>query len=347
MQMGSRSFMPQRAKSWEYAQHLVAHEQQLWNPDEILEVNRLHAEEDGTLVVPNIGAVALTPWSRQQLASALGVRWPRWFENITGAEAAEEINRRLERAEGVWKLRTRQPRMGEDQNAQVLGAIVSKTYTPIADGRVLQGLAQAVDREWLAELRVFQSDFTDRSMHLGVLNPTPVVIGAGSTREEFYTGFYIRNSQVGFTALTIHIYFLRLVCTNGLLATDGEFCLLYRTHRPASDDILCALISNAFRRLEGCWQAGLHSLDNSRGQPVEQVGEEISTLLKRVPGFVQYKDAVRESLEPDDNGLFASRFGVAQALTQVAKSLPHPDQRFEMERLAGNWLFNGVSQTVQ
>ena len=62
----------------------------------------------------------------------------------------------------------------------------------VADWRVLQGLAQAVDREWLDELRVFQSDFTDRSMHLGVLNPEPVVIGTGNTREEFYTGFYIR-----------------------------------------------------------------------------------------------------------------------------------------------------------
>lgn len=343
MPMGMRSFMPQRAKSWEYAQHLVSHEQQLWNPDTTLDVSRLRANEDGTLSVPEIGEVSLTPWSRHQLATTLGVRWPRWFENITGAEAAEEINRRLQRAEGVWKLRTRQPREGEP-DTQVLGAIVSQSYTPIADTRVLTGLAGVVDREWLGELRVFQSEFTDRSTHLGILCPEPVTLGAN---EAFYTGFYIRNSQVGFTALTIHIYFLRLVCTNGLLAADGEFCLLYRTHRPVSDDALCVLIGNAFRKLETGWQAGLCAIDGARGQPVEQVEEAIATILKRVPGFGQYKEAVQNSLEPDDKGLFASRFGIAQALTQVAKSLPHPDQRFDMERLAGNWLLSGVPQTVQ
>jgi len=315
----------------------VDKDQALWNPDVELEASALRALPTGEIVVPDTGPLGLTPWSRRQLAGLLGIRWDKWFEKVSGEETAQEINRRLSRTDAAWKLRTRQLRPGEYFANGALAAIVSPTYTPIADERIIGSLTQAVGERWLSSLRVFHAEFTDRSTHLGIISPSPATIHAGDRRDEFFTGVYVRNSQVGFTALTVHVYFLRLVCSNGMLATDGEFRLLYRTHRPIENDALDGLMERAFASLKLRWQDGLAALESALGVAVENAEEAVHGLLKQVPGFGRYQEPVLTALKQE--GLFATRFGLVQAMAEVARLLPHPDQRFEMERLAGRLLF--------
>lgn len=326
-----------KSVKFEKVQDIIEEEGCRWNDDQIVEVSSLHATPEGLLELPDVGRMVLTPWSRQQIAQALGIRWDRWFEHASGIEAAEEINRRLSRKQEQWKLRTRLPRRGEVIEADgVLGAVVSPTYTPIADSRVFASLLRSVGREWLSGLNFFAFDLTDRSTHLGMLTKRPFAVGSGTRRETYHAGFYVRNSQVGFTALTIFIYFLRIVCSNGLLVSDGEFRLLYRTHRPIEDGLLDSLMIHAFSSIETLWSEGLNLLDASHSKPLNDPESQIAALLRQSPGLRQYHQPVMAELK--NEGLFMSRFNVIQAITRVAQSIPAPDQRFDMERLAGSLL---------
>ncbi len=311
-------------------------EQQLWNLDTVLPVSVLSANPDGTLHVPDIGDLVLTPWSKRQLALTLGIRWEKWFQEVTGEEAAEEINRRLSRTDAQWKLRTRKPRPEEPCHVDgILGALVSPTYTPIADSRVLTALASAVGASWLTRVRVWKYDITDRSLHLSILSRQPRIIGSGDTAETYYCGFHIRNSSVGFTALSISVYFLRLACTNGMLVAQGTFRLLYRTHRKIDDDSLNTLMRNAFSRISLIWQQGLAFLDASRTQSIVNPETIIKSVLRQVPGMGSYHKDVLSELKRQS--LTPTTWDLIQAITHVARKTK-PDHRFELERLAGNLL---------
>jgi len=74
------------------------------NPDAVLPVSKLRVTPEGLIDVPGAGACALTDWSQKQMASLLGFRPDRWFENATGEERAEELNRRLARASGEIRV---------------------------------------------------------------------------------------------------------------------------------------------------------------------------------------------------------------------------------------------------
>ncbi len=332
----------ERSPGFERVTDRVRAEEELWNPDTTLPVRDLTATPHGTLWVPDVGEVKPTPWSRRQLATELGIQWNRWFENVSGSEASEEINRRFRRSEKQWKVRTRRARPDEsaDPEVGILGALVSPTYTPIATTRVLNGLSQAFPGSATSRLVAWRTDFTDRSLHLSFLDTKPVSLGSGSMKETYYVGFHLRNSSVGFTALTLHVFFLRLACTNGMLICEGLFRRLYRTHRPIDDVKLHQHLEQAFSGIGEVWQHGLSLLDASRRRNLVNLELTLTSLLRKVPGLMAYRKAITAELLSSSTA--PSVFDLAQALTHVAKSAD-PEPRFDLERLAGNLLLEDDS----
>lgn len=315
----------------------VKREDGLWHEDREVEPRELRVTPEDQVVVPGLGPMALTPWSRKQLASILGIRWDRWFERVSGQERAEELNRRLSRLSDPWKLRTRLPRQDEPCSQGVLAALVSPTYTPINDLRVLESMERTLGGKFTGSLRFRQVLFTDRSSHLSVIAHRPVTLTVAGREEHYFAGFHIRNSPVGFSALTMVVSFLRLVCSNGLMLAEGAFRLLYRTHRPIAQETLDSLIEQAFHQLPSCWQEGLECLAYSRGLPLYEPESEIKALLKQVPGLSRFREPVLLELAKEG----PTRFGLVQALTSVAQGVAQPDTRFELERLAGRLLLSG------
>jgi hypothetical protein len=326
------------ARSFSEVSTVLNHEAALWHADEVLPGKALCVTPAGEIEGPRAGPLTLTPWAKQQLASVLGIRWEKWFGKVSGEEAAEEINRRLSRSEQSFKLRTRMPRAGENENSHVLAALVSESYTPIADTRVWNNLSRVVGSETMETLKVIPPEFTDRSTHLCVLADKPIEVRIGNKTETYYAGFYLRNSQVGFTALTIDIYFLRLVCVNGLMVAAEQFRLLYRTHRPIADDVLGGLLDKSLTGMEDRWTQGLNLLDAASSQKIADTDSVLGDLLRQVPGMRHLKKAISEEMAQGGDG---SAFGLIQAMTHVAQGLAAPDQRFELERLAGRLLTSG------
>jgi len=334
-----------KSHSFEEIREIVNRESSLWNMDQVIPVSSLKATPRGDIEVPTFGSMALTPWARKQLASHLGIKWDKWFETASGHEAAEEINRRLSRMSARWKIRTRRPRPNEKNGHDgLLCALVSPTYTPIADRQVLGSMERTLHTEILDNFRFTRNAFTDRSFHLSVVNAEPLEVRIGDARETYYAGFFVRNSQVGYTALSIHVYFLRLACINGMLVCEGRFRLLYRTHRPIADQALDFLMDQAFAAIHLRWDEGLAFLQTARTQPVEDADAELDAIFKKTPALNPFRQQILDAFRFEYLG--DNRFNLIQAMTSVARTIPEPDTRFELERLAGRILLPQQTTTT-
>jgi hypothetical protein len=203
-------------------------------------------------------------------------------------------------------------------------------------------LEKTLGEEDLRNLRFQRVEFTDRSTHLSALSSKPFTVRIGGSDETYFSGFYLRNSQVGFTALSLHVYFLRLVCVNGLMVAEGKFRLLYRTHRPISDDALTKLMDFAFKEIGIRWDEGLSFLQAAEAQPVFEAKEEVETLLSGLPGLARFGKGILEAYETEELG--HNRFALIQAITSIARQIKEPDTRFELEKLAGRLLFAGTGK---
>ncbi len=117
------------------------------NPDLVTAVSSMRLTDKGLVEVRALGAFAMTEWSRSQLGATLGIRWNRWSENASADDQSDEINRRLRRATGTVRVRTRAFEAGgADTHAGAEGelrAFVSPSYSPVSDAR-LAGACQQI-----------------------------------------------------------------------------------------------------------------------------------------------------------------------------------------------------------
>ncbi|KKR49270.1 MAG: hypothetical protein UT86_C0001G0242 [Candidatus Magasanikbacteria bacterium GW2011_GWC2_40_17] len=303
-------------------------------PDVTVPLRALHVTPAGLFEVPGVGEFDLTDWSRSQLSRLLGIRWDRWFGGglVSPEERKEEIERRLTRLSGEWKIRTRHYFPGEEGPGDgVVRAFLGAGYTPIDDVRVLDRLARVV-RSRVEAFRILRQDITDRSSYYVAVTMDEVDLGDHKA-DPHWNGFVIANSEVGFGALSLLEYLVRLVCANGLVVFGHGHKLFHRVHRSTTDDSLDRDLSYAFTRLPDCWSETTRAIRTSQTDVIEDPEVFLAQLLGH-PLLRPHADAIRAvlNLEP-----VPTRFSAVQILTQTAQSLP-PDERYQLERLAGRVL---------
>ncbi|MCC7537530.1 MAG: hypothetical protein IT379_15000 [Deltaproteobacteria bacterium] len=311
----------------------VAGRAEMHLPDVVVPLAELAMTPDGNLALPDKRSASLTPWSRSQLATLLGVRWDKWFAQTNGSERADEVNRRLARIGGERKLRLAKPERDGAQADAVLRAFLAPAFTAIDDHKVFSCLASSVR---LDELRFVRVEVTDRASYYAAVSAEVCELGTNGTPDRVYPGFLLRNSEVGYAALSLDDLFFRQICSNGLLMPIGGKRLLRRTHRAIDDDKLTASLVLALAKLPARWHAGETVLRLARGAVVDDVVATVEAILDdpTVPRSV-VKVAVEVARGAEDR----TRFGVVQAITSVAHVQNRdPEVRFAMERLAGAWL---------
>ena len=301
------------------------------HPDVVVETKSIKMSPQGHLEIPRLeGAFALNEWSQSQLGSLLGLRWPRFAENATPAELADEVNHRLARATGELRLRTT-ARVADGVSADgSVRAVVSPGYSPISDSRVARLLADVLMPE---EVRVTR-------LHVGEKTTSFVVsVGKhfrpydGSEVGDVTGSVLLRNSGTGHSSLFLTLALLRLVCRNGMTVEDG--LAVKRTHRGVDDARLQSLfatateqfmprVERAARRLA---DATRHALAESVPATFERLLQDAKLPARLLPGLL-----AAYQQEPRENA-----FGVSQALTLAAQDVA-PEMRIELESLAGRYI---------
>lgn len=302
-------------------------------PDAVLPLARLRATPEGRVEVPGIGRLSLTDWSRNQLSRMLGVRWERWFDEalVSPDERADELNRRLQRHQGDWKIRARRFAPGETPESDgVLRAFVSPTYAPIDDARVFDRLG-AVLGSRTADFRFMRTSLTAATSQYVAVAGAEFNLGV-RTFDPHLNGILIANSEVGARALTVVVYLVRLVCTNGMVAHDCD--RFHRVHRAAKDDALEAALGGFLAKLPGNWTTAASTLRAARNLALPEPERTIEEMLGEAKDLRRHRETVLMAYrqEPEPN-----LFGILQAITRAAQALP-PEGRLELERFAGRLL---------
>jgi uncharacterized protein DUF932 len=323
---------PSEAQAFDEVRHDVQRRADLAFPDRVLPLSRLRMTELGTIDVPGVGQLAPTRWSRGQLARMLGIRWDRWFDDtlVSPQERADEVNRRLQRNTGDWKVRARRYGPGDVGFGDgVLRAFVGPRYTSIDDVRVFDRFAQVLGSRADA-FRFVRVDLTDRSSQYVALSGEDINLGNGKP-DPHKNGILIVNSEVGASALKILEYLFRLVCTNGLVVAVNGQRLFFRVHRKTSDDSIDRDLAYSLALLPERWAHASRALSDARQETVDDPELWIRHLLAADPIVRPHTEAALAAYqqEPEPN-----RFGIAQAIARAAQTLA-PEDRLLMEHFAG------------
>jgi len=299
------------------------------------ELQHLQMTPTGLLEVPRRGSLALTDWSRRQLANFVGIRWDKWFQQTTPAEQAEEINRRFARTSIELKLRTTQlvePGVEADGTLQ---AFVSPGYTAVRDSVVAQAMQTSLSSVVDNDLRIIRADLTSMTTSYVIGIGKPYQVGGAGEVGDVWGGILVRNSGVGYASLSIVLHLTRLVCRNGLTAPLQNAELLRHRHTKgiASDRIFQMLGERLIEvpgKLRHCGQILLQA----NATPIDNPADIIGTILDNNGLPRRYLPPILSAyeIEPRRNA-----FGVTSAITRAAQQFS-PEERLELEQAASRYL---------
>jgi hypothetical protein len=306
------------------------------NPGVIVRMASLRLTHDGTLSVPELeGAFTFNEWSRSQLATTIGVRWDRWFARMSGTEQAEEVNRRFAaRTERVLVRTSRTVLAGSSAQGTLL-ALLSETFSPIADSKLLQLLQTALEPVE-SDISVVRHAMTERSTSFVVGVGKPFRPGDDHQVGDIWGGLSVRNSSVGFAAVSIIASFTRLLCRNGMTAPVPDAVLVRKAHRAFSLAKLYELLAERLRELPGKLANAGRVLVASREREVRAPKDEFLAILRSAHLPLALLPEIERAYELEP-ALKGTAFGISQAVTRAAQDVS-PEVRFELERAAGVYI---------
>jgi hypothetical protein len=331
-------------------------------------INNTKPETFFDIEIPKQGTFRMTDWSKKQLGQVLGIRWEKWFSSglVTADVVQEEIHRRFSKTGDMRKLRTKRFKDGAPGVPGCDGymrAILTPSYHPIDDERVFDRMGQKFGSQ-LENMRFMRNHLSKKSswgndhcnhytlvgdpISLGAINmdhPDPEVqhwykVAKMENRlpedDVVYPGYHMRNSEVGFTAITIDEFCFRLVCLNGLMVTVGDSRLLYRQHRSISDDEIDKQLDKAFTKAPIRWETTRQKMLTAQDHTLENPAEFLETELKKLDAPKYFREAAIKALAEEP---LKSLYGAVQAITRAAQEYHEDmDQRYEFEALGGKIL---------
>jgi len=314
--------------------------------DEVVDISDLSlvADMDNNDVVvstPTTSLLSMSPLAKEQIGKMFGFTWDRWFNDIGPERAVDELSTRMKMRSVEQKIRAwkwtkhNASRCVNGTNGEIR-AFVGKKYAPIDDLEVLEKLPSSASDHYFISNRFGRLENGDRtSNYTAILDPRNLNKDYSKKKDWVFPGYHIRNSEVGCSALTVSISFLRLVCLNGLIVTEKSDRLVYLTHRPKDvsdiEDYLEAGMSLLDRRIEETYLRirGLKNLT------VEDPEEEIRKFMgaqKQTKLLTQHAiDAYKE--EPDP-----TKFGVLQAISRASQQSENVEKIYEIEAMASKYL---------
>jgi hypothetical protein len=302
------------------------------NPDALIDLDKVRATAEGTIRLPHVrGEFALNDWSRSQLATTLGIRWDRWFENAPANDRAEELNRRLARASGTIRVRTTKLAPDGVEANGTIRAFVGADYSPIPDALVAGILREAL-RGVEDDVRIVRHSTTDLTTNFVVrlgdrLTPSAEVGAVEGC-------VYVRNSGVGYARLVVGLLLHRLACKNGLIVQVPGATLVRAVHRHIDPARIRARLTDGLRDLPAKLNRSARALAEATHADISNPELEIRDVLReaRLPLRLVVPVMAAYAREPRP-----TRFGVSQALTLAAQG-ESPEFRHDLERAAGLYL---------
>ena len=310
--------------------------------DVVLDMTHTHVTPLLDFDIPGVGILEMTPWSKSQISSHLGVKWDKWFTSIPYESVQEEIQRRFKRSDTKFLVRSNRHDTPKAQNQGQLRAFLSPGYQTIDDRRLVDCMAHSDMRSHLYDDVSFvrwehRDSFTDRSTHLTGVVGEEVTITDPTTgfEDKHLHGFYLRNSEVGYSSLTLDDFWFRIICLNGMITMVSNRSLYRRRHVKVGDDTLEHDLNQIWGDLMTRRQTVMEKMTHSAADKLEAPLVQMRAFLRKNNVAKYLVQRAEELFEAEP---VPTRFMVAQAITAAARGLESPDSRMELEKVVGKFL---------
>lgn len=319
---------------------------------DVVDLSKLHFMSAGSVLVPPFGLLEMNSWSRKQLGTEIGVKWDKFFESTPTDQIQRAVMDHLRSRSTplVQKIVARSFDKNEKPNVVgsngVLRAFVSPGYSEIRDARIFERMQESIGEELEREMHFKMVSFKPNASHFFFTYNDPFdAIHAGraprSEGDHYYFGLRIKNSEVGGGAFMGAPWFLKLICTNGMVVGVEAGPLLYRIHRFIENENLDRMIKNMFLELPGRKK---RIIDEATRLYQVVVKEPLAALLDFLRGQPK---AILEAAEKawNEEGHPNNAFGIAQAISRVAMAMRSDrDRQLDLEKLAGKYIEEAVKK---
>lgn len=216
-----------------------------------------------------------------------------------------------------------------------LRGVLSDRYTRLDNEPFLNCLEPLVP----SRLQVKWFALTGESLHLRLIDPT--LAREVLPDDRLMVGLHIANSEVGKRSVTVDAIVWRLVCQNGLVRLVKGKSLLQQRHIFISQ-------SNFKRDLERAMGEALTTaagLLEKMAQSTNEHLDDVETLIEKIGERHQLSESFQERMKNalllEHRGQQETLYGLTNALTQAAQTLP-PDDRYGLEVMAGEMMERGA-----
>jgi hypothetical protein len=226
-------------------------------------------------------------------------------------------------------------------------AFLSDRYRRIDNEDVCEAILPAL-LEAPDDVQIVSTEVTDLRLYIKALFPK--IEGEVTKGDVVQAGIVITNSEVGQGAFSVKPLIYRLVCTNGMIREDGslsrnhvgrrleaaEDFTVYQSDTLAADDKALALkMRDAVRSSFDAVRFQMH-LDKLReateGEKIAKPAAAIEVLAKTLPITQAEGDSILERLIRYGD---YSRYGLANAITNLANDVASYDRATELEMFGG------------
>jgi hypothetical protein len=310
-----------------------------------VDLSQLRFMSVGSVYVPGFGLLDMNAWSRSQLGTELGVRWDKFFGEMTTEQIQKAVTDHL-RSRGestIRKIIARRYDEGElrapTNAAGILRGMVSPGYSEIRDVRLFDRMRQTLGSQ-IKNLRFTNVSFKPNASHFflcfdeafDALRSGKAPIDKG---DMYYFGLRVRNSEVGAHSLSGAPWFMKFVCVNGAIVSVEDGPILNIRHRNVEDSVIDTAIDNMFRSLPEAKEQTIIQASKLSKINLLDPRAELRRFLHGRPKYII------ESAEKawEEEGCPTDAFGVMQSLARVAMAgREDRDHQIELEKLAGQWM---------
>lgn len=257
-------------------------------------------------------AYGLRPVAIRAIATRLGVPWS-YLERCPVHLQAMNLNH--------WLKYERNDQLFVRFDGDEVRAVFTPRYVPVDNIALLDRLVDlgyGTDTEVVVHL---DAEF----MSLSIPDGSKAFSIKG---DRFTPGLSIANSEVGLSSVTVSAYFLRLVCTNGMVAKTG----VESRYRHVSATILDRL-PDRIRELESRIEATSGQIRLTKESPVENPQATMEAINRRFQLSALERQAVEWGWRHEEG---ATMFHVIQAYTRGAQHPALPAaEKHHLEQVGG------------
>lgn len=167
------------------------------------------------------------------------------------------------------------------------------------------------------------------------LHPIQVGIGKNGEPDYMFRGFYVKNSEVGASALTLASFYLRGLCCNRIMwGVEGfeEISIRHTRFAPQRFLELARPALNSF--VNGSAKKLQDGVAMAKAAKVAKNEEEAVEFLQARKFSKNKALEILKAVEEEEGHTARSAWDMAQGITAIARSIPYTDERTIMENEA-------------